>query len=341
MAERITLALKLNIYGHPLGTPFDVFVRLARHAESAGFDAAYVVDHLYLPPERYSGYSWTDPNQPYFLEAWTVLAALAQATHRIRLGPQVSPTTFRHPSMLAKMGATVDLISNGRLVLQLGTGWHKEEHQAYGFPFDERFGTRFEAMLEAVQIVRGLWTTDGPFTFEGEHFQVREAPFYPKPVQKPSPPIWFGGGGRKVRTAIARYGDGWSPAMSLAEGVGVQEYTNTLTEIRSLAESFGRDPASIAAGLLCTTAIHEDRDRAAELASVLHRRVDYRDMSLDEMRRRGLLVWGTPDDCLRAIEGYIAAGARNFTLNFVPFGDPDSALRGMDLYASKVLPRIG
>ncbi len=341
MTDRVTLALKLNIYGQPLGTPFDVFTRLARHAESAGFEAAYVVDHLYLPAERYAGYTWADPQKPYFLDAWTVLAALGQATHRIRLGTQVSPLTFRHPSHLAKMGATVDLISNGRLVMQLGTGWHKDEHKAYGFPFEEGFAPRFAALREGIEIIRGLWTAQEPFTYEGRHFQVRDAPFWPKPVQQPSPPIWLGGGGKKVRGLIGELGDGWSPAMSLAEGVGPRAYAEAITEIRSVAAEHGRDPSKITAALLCTTAVHEDRDKAAELASVLHRREDYASMSLEEMRDRGILIWGTPDDCRRALEGYIAVGVRHFTLNFVPFADADAAVRGMDLYASKVLPRLG
>ena len=100
----VRYALKLNIYGQEADTPFDLFVELARCAEDAGFDGAYVVDHLFLPAERYVGYTWSDPERPFFLDAWSTIAALAQATSRIRLGPQVSPITFRHPSLLAKAG---------------------------------------------------------------------------------------------------------------------------------------------------------------------------------------------------------------------------------------------
>ena len=100
MSDQVRFSFKLNIYGHPPETPFDVFVHLAQHAEAVGFHAVYVVDHMYLPANRYAGYTWTDPDRPFFLEAWTVLAALAQATKRVMLGPQVSPVTFRHPSML-------------------------------------------------------------------------------------------------------------------------------------------------------------------------------------------------------------------------------------------------
>jgi probable F420-dependent oxidoreductase len=343
MSDQVRFSFKLNIYGHPPETPFDVFVHLAQHAEAVGFHAVYVVDHMYLPPSRYAGYTWTDPNRPYFLEAWTILAALAQATHRVMLGPQVSPITFRHPSMLAKMGMTVDRISNGRLVLQLGTGWHKEEHEAFGFPFDERFGPRLEMLQEAAEIIDGLWTADGPYSFEGKHFTLREAPFWPKPVQRPRPPIWFGGMGQKVRPLIGKYGAGWAPAMAHMEGIGValKAYTDALDEIRGYAVSNGRDPDSIVPALAYTTSIHEDRDRAGEAAAVMRRRSDWADLSLEEMRDRAILMWGNPDDCLRAIEPYVKAGVREFTLNFVPFADMEAAIRGMELYAAKVLPRLG
>jgi probable F420-dependent oxidoreductase len=342
MDQPVRLSYKLNIYGYPPGTPFDVYVRLAQQAEAVGFHAVYVVDHMYLPADRYAGYTWSDPNRPTFLEAWTTLAALAQATHRVLLGPQVSPITFRHPSMLAKMGATVDLISNGRLVLQLGTGWHKEEHEAFGFPYDEKFSVRLEALAEAVEIIDGLWTSDERYSFAGQHFQLHEAPFSPKPVQRPRPPIWFGGMGQKVRPLIARWGDGWAPAMAHNEGIGVAlaGYADGLREIRELAAAAGRDPDAITPALAYTTSIHEDRARAGEAAAVLRRRRDYADLTLEEMRDRGILMWGDPDDCLRALEPYVEAGVREFTLNFVPFADADAAIRGMELYAAKVLPRL-
>lgn len=340
MTSEIQFALKLNIYGQRVGTPFDVFVRLARHAEDAGFDGVYVVDHLFLPPDRYSGYTWVNGDRPYFLDAWTSLAALAQATHRIKIGPQVSPLTFRHPALLAKMAMTVDQISNGRVVLQLGTGWHQEEHEAYGLPFDTKFSNRLDALDEGCQVILGLWESQGPFSFQGKHFQINEAPFWPKPVQTPHPPLWFGGMGKKVRTLIAKYGNGWAPAMPSGDGVGPETYGAALRELREMAAANGRTD-EITPGLLITMALADDRETAADLASVLYRRPDYAGLSLDEMSKRGVLLWGTPDDCRRALDPYIEAGVRNFTVNFVPFADSDAALRGMDLVASRIWPHLG
>jgi probable F420-dependent oxidoreductase len=338
--DTIRYALKLNIYGQEADTPFDLFVSLAREAEDAGFDGVYVVDHLFLPPERYVGYTWSDPERPFFLDAWSTLAALAQATTKIRLGPQVSPITFRHPSLLAKAGMTVDRISGGRLVMQLGTGWHREEHDAYGFPFDENIGARADALEEAVEVIRGLWTSAAPYSFEGTHYRLQEAPFWPKPIQQPAPPIWFGGASKRARRMAARLGDGWSPAMPHG-GVGPARYADGVAEIRQMAAEAGRDPEAIMPGLLLTLAIGATRDEAAERASVLRRRPDYADKTLEEMTSAGSVVWGDPDDCIRGIEGFIGAGVRYFTFNFVPFGSPDAARAGIELVARHIIPRLG
>jgi probable F420-dependent oxidoreductase len=336
---RVALALKLNIYGHDEDTPFSAFVDLAVRAERAGFDGVYVVDHLFLPPERYVGYTWSDPGRPYFLDAWTTLAALAQATRRVRLGPQVSPITFRHPSLLARMGATLDRISDGRLVLQLGTGWHREEHVAFGLPWEDAISRRADALAEAVDVIRGLWTSPTPFSFDGGHYRLVDAPFWPKPVQRPAPPIWFGGASPRSRRLVAARGDGWSPAMPHG-GVGAAAYAEGLADIRVRAEASGRDPDAITAGLLLTLAIGETREKAADRASVLRRREDYAALSVEQLAERGAVVWGTPDDCLRGIETYVAAGVRHVTLNFVPFGSLEAAREGIDLVAERILPRL-
>lgn len=340
MPDGLSFALKLNIYGQALETPFDVFAGLARQAEDVGFGGIYVVDHLYLPADRYIAYTWSDPHKPYFLDAWSVLAALAATTKRVRLGPQVSPLTFRHPSLLARAATTVDLISNGRLVLQLGTGWHRAEHANFGLPYDDDIAVRVERLVEGVEVVRGLMAAPGPYSYQGKHFQLDNAPFWPKPVQKPAPPIWFGGSTKKTQMLVAEHGDGWTPAMPQGAGMGADRFAKAIEGIRNRAEEVGRDPNAFEFGVVVTTAISETKAGAADLASVLRRRADYKDIDFDDLSAQGALVWGTPDDCLRALEPYVRAGARSLTLNFVPFGDASSARRGMELYAAKVLPRL-
>ena len=340
MPDSLSLALKLNIYGQPVETPFDVFLGLARDAEETGFSGVYVVDHLYLPRDRYVGYTWSDPSKPYFLDAWSVLAALAATTRRVRLGPQVSPLTFRHPALLARAATTVDLISNGRLVLQLGTGWHAEEHTAFGLEFPPAIETRVERLTEGIEVIRGLMTSPGSYSFEGRHFHLVDAPFWPKPVQRPAVPIWLGGSTPRSQQLVAELGDGWTPAMPQGRGMGVAPYAAAIGSIRERAEALGRDAGRIEFGLVVTTSIDEDRNRAAERAEVLLRRPDYAGLSPTDLAAMGALVWGTPEDCFEALRDYVEAGARTLTLNFVPFGDASAARRGMELYASRVLPRL-
>jgi probable F420-dependent oxidoreductase len=340
MPDGVTLALKLNIYGQALATPFDVFAGLAREAEEAGFGGIYVVDHLYLPPDRYGAYTWSDPDKPYFLDAWATLAAIAATTHRVRIGPQVSPLTFRHPSILARTATTVDLISNGRLVLQLGTGWHREEHDNFGLWYDDAIEQRVDRLIEGIAVIRGLMTSPGPFSYEGRHFTLSDAPFWPKPVQKPTPPIWLGGSTKRTQTLVAELADGWSPAMPQGAGMGVERYRAAVESIRRRADELGRDAAAIEFGIVVTTSVHETRDGAAEAAQVLFRRSDYGAVTLDDLAAQGALVWGTPADCFEVLKDYVHAGATSLTLNFVPFGDAGAARRGIDLYSSKVLPRL-
>ncbi|MFQ5861064.1 MAG: LLM class flavin-dependent oxidoreductase [Dehalococcoidia bacterium] len=340
MSHQVRFALKLNMYGHPPDTPFQVFQRLAQQAEAVGFDGVYSVDHLFLPRKFLLGLSYADPDVPSFPDCWTGLAALAAVTNRVRLGPQVTPVSMRHPVFIAKMGATLDHISNGRFVLQMGTGWHQEEHTSYGLPYDERFSVRHERMMEGVEVIKRLWTEEQRVSYQGRYFTLDGAPFWPKPVQRPHPPIWFGGMGKKAREAVARHGDAWTPALPHFQGMGSDLYTEGLREVRALAQEHGRDPDAILPAALFATVIHQDRSKAVELAQVLRRREDWASYSLEEMERMGMVIYGTPDDCARSVERYIQAGVRYFTFTFVPITDVEAAMRGMELYASQVLPRF-
>jgi alkanesulfonate monooxygenase SsuD/methylene tetrahydromethanopterin reductase-like flavin-dependent oxidoreductase (luciferase family) len=337
----IDFALKLNIYGQKPGTGFDRFYRLAETADSLDYDGVYVVDHFILPEGQLTAFSAeADPERPYLLEAYTSLAAFAARTKKVRLGPQVSPIAFRHPSFIAKMAATLDVISDGRLVLQLGTGWHEPEFTAYGFPFDEEFRVRADKMWEGLEVIDRLFTEDGPVDFEGRYYRLDKAPLWPKPVQKPRPPIWFGGTSKLVRRAVAKHGQGWTPAAPHYAGLDPDWYAESLGEIRSMAEDNGRDPGEILPAALFMTSIAEDRDKAAAMASNLLRRPDWKDRSLDELRETGICIWGTPDDCVEALLKYVRAGIRYFSLSFIPVSDIEATVEGMRLYSEEVLPRL-
>ena len=147
--------------------------------DKSNFDSAWVMDH-FVP-----GRTKEDADGPC-LEGWTLLAALAQATERIRIGCLVTGVTYRHPVVLAKMATTVDIISNGRLEFGIGAAWHEYEHRAYGIPF-YTVKERQDRLEEAIQLIKALWT-GAPATFQGKHYQLENAPFLPPNVQKPHPP---------------------------------------------------------------------------------------------------------------------------------------------------------
>jgi alkanesulfonate monooxygenase SsuD/methylene tetrahydromethanopterin reductase-like flavin-dependent oxidoreductase (luciferase family) len=158
-----------------------------------------------------------DPNGPC-LEAWTLLAGLAAATSRIRLGALVTGVTYRHPSVLAAEAVTLDHISGGRLDLGLGAAWYEGEHAELGIPFPA-VRERAERLEESIQVMRTLMTEDRA-TFRGKHYQLEDATYRPRPVQRPHPPIWIGAGGEQLMLPIvARQADAWhanGPAATLA-----------------------------------------------------------------------------------------------------------------------------
>ena len=172
---------------------------LAHHVANSGWDGIWVADH-FMPNDEDTSAPWP--------EAWTTLAALAATVPSIRLGTLVTGNTYRHPAVLAKMAATIDHISNGRLVLGLGSGWQENEHEKYGIEFSTISG-RLAMLDEACQVIKGLF--DNPsFSFSGKYYTITDAPLEPKPVQTPLP-LMIGGGGEKVTLKItAKYADEWN-----------------------------------------------------------------------------------------------------------------------------------
>ena len=338
MASRVKFAFKLNVHGQKIDTPFEKLLGLAKHAEDTGFDGVYVIDHLVLPGSRLSGYTNADPERPYFQDCWTTLAAVAAMTKKVKIGPQVTPIGLRHPGFVAKWGSTIDHISGGRFVLQVGTGHQEIEYRSYGFPFPP-FKVRYQGLLEGVRMIRALWTEERPVNFTGEIFQAHNVDFWPKPVQKPCPPIWFGGASERIQRAVAEMGDGWTPAAPQAAGLDRAFYREALKKIRNDAAAEGRKE-HVVGGALFYAAIAPTEAEAQEFASVLRRRVDWADLSLADLADRGIAIVGTPDQAVKAIEKYVEAGVEYFTLGFIPLDALDATRRGMELFAEKVMPRF-
>src|SRR5919107_150883 len=189
--------MRISLFVEPhRGATYDDQLRLARHAEAAGFEVFFRADHYQS--------MGADPGLPGPTDAWLTLAGLARETSRVRLGTLVNSATFRLPGPLAIAVAGVDQMSGGRVELGLGAGWFEAEHAAYGIPFPG-LGERFDRLEEQLEIVTGLWRTlpGERYSFSGEHYTLTDSPALPKPVQQPHPPVIVGGPGKKPTPELA------------------------------------------------------------------------------------------------------------------------------------------
>jgi len=207
--------------------PWQTTVERWRYFEELGFDSLWDCDHFQQPSR---------PNGPYY-EGWTLLAALAALTSRIRIGVLVSCNTFRHPALLAKEAVTVDHISNGRLEIGLGAGWFVPEHEAFGidFPLPAELVGRFREAVEIVDLLMRQEIT----TYQGTYYQLTNAPFRPGPVQQPRPPLTLGAHGPKMLRIVAQYADRWNSHGS------VDEMARRNRILDDHCAEIGRDPDSI------------------------------------------------------------------------------------------------
>jgi F420-dependent oxidoreductase-like protein len=206
------------------GVTWEQWRALATTAEAAGFEALFRSDH-YMPLDGGEGGS---------LDAWATINALAAITSTIRLGTLVSPATFRHPSNLARQVVTADHVSNGRVELGLGAGWHEGEHRAHGFPFDS-VKDRFDRLSEQMEIVHRSWT-EGPFDFEGRFYRLENADPQPKPGRKPN--LIAGGGARPRGAALAaRWADEYNTVYATAD-----ECRERRERVAAACAEAGRDP---------------------------------------------------------------------------------------------------
>ena len=255
--------------------------------ERLGFESAWLCDHL-VQPSR--------PTGPYF-EAWSLLAGLAARTEKIRVGILVTSNTFRFPQIVAKMSVTVDHISNGRLEIGLGAGWYEPEHTMFGIPFPEtkELVSRFK---EAVQVV-DLMTRQDTSSFEGDYYQLRDAPSRPASVQKPRPPLVLGAFGPRMLKIVARYADTWNAFGTPEE---MRERNQMLDDY---CREIGRDPDTL--------------DRS------LYYWVPKADLD----------PWTSKDAFYSVLEPYVEAGVNQFILD----QPGDKQIGQLDWVASEVLPK--
>jgi F420-dependent oxidoreductase-like protein len=274
------------------GEIFDTLSAEARRAEERGFDSFWVMDHFVQIP------SVGTTDQP-MLEGWTTISSLIGVTKKIRLGTLVTGNIYRNPALLAKMGATVDVLSGGRLFMGVGAGWFEKEAEAYGIPYYDVPG-RLRRLGEALQIIRGMWSSDG-YSFEGEFYKVSNAICVPRPVQRPHPPILIGGGGERVTLKlVAKYGD----ACNLTGGAEIIRHK--LAVLKEHCRAVGRSYDEILKTKLGHLVIARDGQEARSMAE---------GEGYTPETMKNYVICGTPDRIKEGIRELAGAGVEYLILN--------------------------
>ena len=288
------------------GNTWDDVLALSRHAEATGWDGIYFADHFMPNAADTSG-----PN----LECLTVLAALAVAVPRVRLGSLVLGNTYRNPAVMAKAAANIAIISGGRLVLGLGAGWQENEHLAYDIPFST-VGGRLRRLAEACEIVHSLFR-NAQTTFAGEFYSIKDAPLAPKPASPP--PLLIGGGGEKVTLKItAKFADEWNvwgtPAV----------LRDKMAILDQHCAAIGRDPKAIQRSAVALLALTDDP------AVVERTRASGRPV-----------IGGNADGVAATIQEYIDAGVSEVIIPDFNLGRTQEAKReAMDRFMNGVVSRF-
>jgi F420-dependent oxidoreductase-like protein len=242
----------------------------------------------------------------------------------VRVGTLVTGITYREPSVLAKMGATLDVISGGRLEMGVGAAWFQQEHEALGIPFPP-VAERIKRLGEACEVMKRMWTEDAA-TWDGQYYQIKDAYCNPKPVQKPHPPILIGGGGEQLTLKmVARYADTWN-------AFGTPDvFRHKIEVLERHCQAIGRDPNTIEKSVSLPPVLTKDRSKLdAMLADMASRRA----MSIDEAK--AAMLWGSPDDAIKKIAAYRDLGVTHIILSLRAPYDPAQ----LELFANEVLPAL-
>jgi len=296
----------------------DSLKNLATKAENLGFDSFWVMDHFHQIP---SVGKTEDP----MLEGWTTISVLAGITSKIRLGTLVTGVTYRHPSVLAKMAATLDVLSKGRLFMGIGAAWNQEESLAYGIPFFPN-KERLVRLEEAIQIIRKMWTEEEPAaSFNGKYYQINNAYCNPKPIQKPSPPIMVGGSGERYTLKIvAKYADACNLFGS------VETVKRKLSVLKEHCKGVGRDYDSILKTKLGLIVIDNDKEMAEKRVRQIISKV------MPEELVREFVIYGTPEDILKQIELLEEVGIQYFILDLEPYRE----LEALEIFGNSIIKKM-
>ena len=304
--------IKFGLFAPQGGATYEVIKERALLAERLGYHSLWFVDHMW---------SRGMPDLDH-LEAWTLMAATAAVTTRLGIGTLVLCNSYRSPALLAKMTASLDHVSNGRMLLGLGAGWMDEEYRAYGYPFPST-RVRIEQLEEALRIVK-LLCTEPRATFQGKYYAVADAPNNPKPVQRPHPPILIGGAGeRRLLRVVAQHADIWNCPNNAA-----LELPRKLDVLRRHCDAIGRDPATIEVSEQTIVVLGRDEQDLSQKRAFAKRALG----AVFDIDKTALQ--GTPDQLIDAIRRRARDGVTFFTMLFGDLHQPET----LELFAEKVAP---
>jgi len=300
--------VRLKNYG-----PWTATKGAAIAAEKNGFASVWLNDHL-LPP--------AGPPEVPFREAWTSLSALGTITRTIQLGTLVACNSFRNPALLAKMASTLDSITEGRVVLGIGTGWHKPEYEAYGYPYPT-IGERMARLEESVRMIKIMFR-DGKAAFHGKYYTVKDAPSIPVPNHKV--PVWIGGGGPRLVRMAARLADGWN-----CYRMRLDEFKTRQASFEQELKRAGRDSKDVTISLVTdgmVSSSKSDVERLIEAAAF------ERGQARDRYRVDGSVIIGNGAKAAKRIRDYRDAGVSHLILNFPSTGLIDQ----LEYFGAEVIP---
>jgi len=271
-------------------------VKMAQTAEELGFDSIWVSDHVIIP-ETHKGFGYV------FYDPFITLSYIAAKTRKIKLGTSVIVLPYRNPVVMAKMISTLDNLSEGRIILGVGTGWLKEEFDALGISYEKR-GEVTDEMLKVLKI---LWTEHNP-SFKGKHYNFSNIKFLPKPVQKPHPALLVGGGTKKAIERSVEYGQGWQPV-----GLTPKELEEKMSYLTSLLENHNKPDFEVS----------------------LRRTVEITDKNLSEEE----ILRGSAKKTVSGIKAYKDIGVDHLLLHFLS-GTSEGVLKSMKIFSQEIKPLI-
>jgi F420-dependent oxidoreductase-like protein len=311
-------SFSFDFRNHDSSQIFHSLKKIVPLAEDRGFDSFWVMDHFHQL--QMVGM----PSEP-MLEVWTTISSLIGVTNKIKLGTLVSGIIYRHPSILAKIGATLDVLSNGRLFMGIGAGWNEEEALAYGigstFPSVRE---RLDRLEEAIQIIRKMWTDEPTATFVGKYYQIKNAYCNPKPIQRPSPPILVGGEGEKrTLEIVAKYADACN-LFGSSESV-----KRKLDVLKEHCKKVGRDYYLILKTKLGGILIQKSQEEAKEKAKQIFK-------GMPEQQIKEYLIYGTVETVQTQVEKLEEAGIQYFIVHL----DPSDQYNQQETFSESIIKKM-